>query len=119
MTAHWTTFCKAAPRVPGRMNKTEQAYADYLTKRLHAGEILDWKFEPFKLRLADNTFYSIDFAIVRADGIIELHEVKGAPWADDARVKIKVAAEAFPWFVFRGIRKGKAGWLIETFSRDE
>lgn len=101
----------------GEMNKTEQAYSDHLNLLKHAGEILWHKFEPIKLRLADNTFYSPDFMVMNKDGLLEMHEVKGF-WADDARVKIKVAAATFP-FRFIAIKaktkKDGGGWSIEEF----
>ena len=42
---------------PGQMNKTEAAYAAHLELLKRAGEISDYAFEKYKLRLADNTFY--------------------------------------------------------------
>jgi hypothetical protein len=44
----------------GQMNKTEEAYAAHLGLRKIAGEILRYKFEGIKLRLADNTFLTVD-----------------------------------------------------------
>ena len=72
----------------GEMNKTEGRYAEHLLKLKYAGEILWMKFEGVKLRLADNTFYTPDFAVMLANGQLEMHEVKGF-WTDDARVKIR------------------------------
>src|SRR5258705_9214761 len=81
---------QALGRLPtGTMNKTERSYAGRLDQLKYAGKILWYGFEAIKLRLADNTFYTPDFAVMAADGVIELHEVKGF-WTDDARVKIKV-----------------------------
>lgn len=101
----------------GAMNKTEQAYADHLARLQHAGEILWFKFEGVKLRLADNTFYSPDFAVMMSDGRIQIHEVKGF-WQDDARVKIKVAADLYP-FEFVAVKakakKDGGGWSREEF----
>lgn len=101
----------------GAMNKTEQAYAAYLAQLQAVGGILWHKFEGMKLRLADNTFYTPDFAVMRPDGQIELHEVKGF-WQDDARVKIKVAADMYP-FKFLAIKarakKSGGGWEVEEF----
>lgn len=98
------------------MNKTEAAYEEMLKQRMSAGEILWYKFEGIKLRLADNTFYTADFFVMAADGQLEAHEVKGF-WTDDARVKTKVAAAMYP-FKFIGAQKGKGGhaWQIEEFS---
>ena len=85
------------------MNKTEAEYAQLLAMRKQAGEVAWYRFEGVKLRLADKTFYSPDFAVMLANGQLEMHEVKGF-WRDDARVKIKVAAEQFP-FRFIAVRK--------------
>lgn len=101
----------------GQLNKTEQAYADYLGQLQAVGGILWHKFEGVKLRLADNTFYSPDFAVMKPDGQLEMHEVKGF-WQDDARVKIKVAADMYPFkFVAMKPRakKNGGGWDVEEF----
>lgn len=88
------------------MNKTEAIYAAELELRKRAGEVLWWAFEPWKFRLAKNTFYTPDFGVMLADGTIEVVEIKGH-WEDDARVKFKVAAETFPMFVWRAVRISK------------
>lgn len=97
----------------GQMNKLEAAYAARLESLKLAGEIADYRFECVKLRLADRTFYTPDFMVLRADGTFEMHEVKGF-WEDDARVKIKVAAELYP-FKFIAARKQKGAWVFEEF----
>lgn len=101
----------------GQMNQTEAAYAQHLQAEQHAGAIRWHKFEGLKLRLADNTFYTPDFAVMDADGVMECHEVKGF-WTDDARVKIKVASDLYP-FRFLAIKKQSkrdgGGWLLEHF----
>ena len=101
----------------GEMNKTEKAYADHLALLQRAGELLWFRFEGVKLRLADNTFYTPDFAVLAADGVMELHEVKGF-WQDDARAKIKIAADQYP-FRFIAVRvrpkKDGGGWDKEVF----
>ena len=101
----------------GEMNKTEKAYAAYLEQRRIAGEVEWYKFEGIKLRLADNTFYTPDFPVMLAGGPLEMHEVKGH-WQDDARVKIKVAADLYP-FKFVAVqalpKKLGGGWKSEEF----
>ena len=109
----------ARPRarpIAGTMNNLEKDYADYLLLRQRAGEIAEFKFEGLKLRLAPKTFYTPDFVVVTADSI-ELHEVKGF-WEDDARVKIKVAAEMFWWFRFRAVQRPSKvkGFVFEEFG---
>lgn len=104
----------------GAMNKSEAAYAALLESRKQAGEVAWFKFEGIKLRLADNTFYTPDFAVMLADGRMECHEVKGARaiFQDDAKVKVKVAAELYP-FVFRVAfpvaKRSGGGWSMEDF----
>ncbi len=101
----------------GAMNNTESAYAAHLTLLERTGEVLWHRFEGVKLRLADNTFYTPDFAVMAADGVLEMHEVKGF-WTDDARVKIKVAADAYPFrfIAFKAeAKKRGGGWVREQF----
>jgi hypothetical protein len=96
------------------MNRTEAAYAQRLELQRQAGEVVWFKFEAVKLRLADATFYSPDFAVMLSDGTLEMHEVKGF-WEDDARVKIKVAASLFP-FRFVALTAKRGTWQIEDFG---
>lgn len=102
----------------GAMNKTEERYAAYLEALKHAGVIAWFRFEGLKFRLADNTFYTPDFAVMKADGQMECHEVKGF-WQDDARAKIKIAADLYP-FHFVAIKaqtkKAGGGWDVESFA---
>lgn len=101
----------------GEMNKTEAQYFSHLQQRLFAGDILWFKFEGVKLRLADNTFYTCDFTVLPADAVMEMHEVKGF-WQDDARVKIKVAAALYPFrfvAVTARAKKNGGGWDMEEF----
>ena len=104
---------------PGTMNKGEAAYAAFLDREKSAGRVLWWRFEGLKLRLADNTFYTPDFAVMTVDQVIECHEVKGF-WMDDARAKIKIAADLYP-FRFKALKpvskKAGGGWEEEDFSR--
>lgn len=98
----------------GKMNKTEAEYSQLLELRRRAGEIAWYRFEAIKLRLADNTFYTVDFPVMLSSGVLEMHEVKGF-WTDDARVKIKVAADQYP-FRFVAVRKVKGDWQTEVFE---
>lgn len=114
---------KVPPRrrhTPGEMNDLEAAYSRHLEHLKRIGEVLAWRFEAVKFRLAKKTFYSPDFLVTYTDRM-ELHEVKGH-WEDDARVKIKVAAEAFPEFGFVAVQKYKkteaaiyGEWRFEHF----
>lgn len=102
----------------GEMNATEAKFANYLRGLEMAGDILWWKHEGIKLQLADNTTLSVDFNVMYADGLLVMIDVKGAKAIieEDAKVKMKVAAEQFP-FVFRYAfprqKKDGGGWIIE------
>jgi hypothetical protein len=92
-----------------RINGTERRYADSLYKLQFARDIVDYKYEAVKSRLADRTFYTPDFLVVYPDHF-EFHEVKGFAM-DDAMVKIKVAARLYPWFRFVLVRYDRRhGW---------
>ena len=74
------------------MNKLEAKYA----AKLDADPDVAWfVYESVTLKLAKNTRYTPDFFVQKTDGSVECHECKGF-WEDDARVKIKCAAEKFP-----------------------
>ena len=101
MKARW----KNAHRKPGTMNKMEAAYSDHLAARKLAGEILDYRFEALKFRLADNTTLTPDFIVLMPDGLIEAHDVKGSFFPEHNRVKWKVAVDQYPWFSWVLVRK--------------
>ena len=92
----------------GTMNGLERDYAMELGARRRAGEIEAFWFESFKIRLADKTWFTPDFLVLTKEGFLEFHETKGF-LMDDANVKIKVAAEHWP-FKFIMIRKVKGQW---------
>lgn len=102
----------------GQKNKTEEAYElEVLKPAMQDGSVSWYRFEGVKLRLADNTFYTPDYCVMRSDGTMEMHEVKGF-WQDDARVKIKVAADMYPLkfiAVKRQAKKNGGGWSTEEF----
>lgn len=101
----------------GQMNGTEAAYAVFLESEKQRGAILWYRFEGIKLRLADNTFYTPDFAVMDRDGVMECREVKGH-WMDDARAKIKIAAEMYPFRFYaikKQAKKNGGGWDVEAF----
>lgn len=115
MKAHWKR------RKPGERTAHEAAWEAALAD--NPCSVSRYVFEAVKLRLADATFYTPDFMVLRHDGSIEFHEVKGswaAPNQDKSRVKLKVAAEMFPWFTFVAIVatkkpvKSGGGWDFVT-----
>lgn len=110
----------AIGRVPkGRMNKTEEAYSIRLESLKQAGEILDWKFHPMNVRLADNTFYEIDFLVVAKDRELQIHETKGTYTTEVGNIKIKLCAEVLPWFRFikciKQSKKDGGEWVFKEY----
>lgn len=100
----------------GEMNRTEAAYRDHLEAEKRAGRILEFWFEHIKLKIAGNACgYTPDFMVMRADGVIELHEVKGSLriFQEDAKVKAKVCADMYPFpvkVVWPRKKKDGGGW---------
>ena len=98
----------------GEMNKTEAKFARHLDMLKLAGEVLWYAFEGIKLRLADRTFLTVDFAVLPASMRLTMIDVKGAKAIvqDDAAVKMRVAASMYPFAFQYAFPKGD-GWLIE------
>lgn len=97
------------------MTKLEEAFGQKLELKLKAGVIRSYGYEQLKLRLAFKTFYTPDFVVLGRDRTITCYEVKGY-WEDDARVKIKVAARAFPWMSFVAVTRKRKQWEYEEFE---
>lgn len=107
------------------LNKTEQAFFDYLQARNDPG-VPRTVLPPqsMTLRIANGCRYTPDFVVVYHGAMHEpveviAYEVKGF-MRDDAAVKIKVAATAFPWITFHLVTKlpgGGGGWSISEVQK--
>lgn len=114
----------------GYSNKTERAYAAHLEMRKRAGEIKDWQYEPYRLRVADlkrgrvasaagrsEIYYTPDFSVTCNDNSIEIHEVKGREIpAEMLRFR---AAAALHHFRFVLVKRDGNGWSYEVFRAEE
>jgi hypothetical protein len=117
MTTHFARFNRDNTKygkrhVPGQMNVTESKYAEALEALRLTNHIISWKFESIKFKLADNCWFCTDFMVLYADGIMEFVDVKAACIDPKSIVKIKCAAEQFPYFRFvmeQRLPKG-GGW---------
>lgn len=99
----------------GEMNRAEKAYAAFLDGERAAGRVARFWFESLKVKIADGKcWYTPDFLVLRPDGTLELHEVKGAPaiFADDAKVKTKACATQYPFLVRVVFPKKGGGWDV-------
>lgn len=108
----------------GEMNRTEKAYATHLSGLMTIGEIVWWEFEGIKFRLADNCFYTPDFAVMKPNGEIQIIDVKGSLGfiQDDAKVKGKVCAEKFPFRFFYVAPRAKCrggGWEVKEIGNKQ
>jgi len=90
-----------------QLNKTEQRFLAYLTQQ--AGTIV--LSQRIKLRLANKTWYTPDFFVLDPVNRITVYEVKGF-MRDDAAVKLKVAAEQYPFFRFALVFWKRGQWDI-------
>jgi hypothetical protein len=82
------------------MNRTEEAYfLSVLMPRKNAGELFSIHYEAMKFQLGTRSWYMPDFLCVRADGGLEIHEVKGF-MESDAAVKLRVFASTYPFEVY-------------------
>ncbi len=124
---------------PRKMTAAEREYLEHLKLGVEAGELLAAGYERFRLRLTDDTTYTPDFDLIEKDGAVVFVEFKEtrrvgsslpgvkiyAPfWEDDSRVKFKLAAELYPHFAFRAVRKLHPdegfGWeVFERFNEEE
>jgi len=97
------------------MNRLEARYAQHLDLQLKAHLIASWAYEAVRLKLAPLTTYTPDFWVAMNDGRVQLHEVKGKFFRDDAKVKLKVAASNYPMFDFKLVHQNMDGsWdLVE------
>lgn len=100
-----------------KMNKLEASYARKLDEALLKKDILGWQFEAINLMIIESdfrrTYYKPDFFVVFPDHF-EVHETKGF-WQEDARLKIKRAAEKFWFWTFLGVTYKRGQWIYERF----
>jgi hypothetical protein len=92
-------------------SKTEARYAEVLRWRQATGEIEQWWYEPFSIRLGADLFYLPDFMVQRPGTLLlELVEVKGSYIRDRAMDKPKAAASKFLCFVFTLAQWDRQTW---------
>jgi hypothetical protein len=109
-----TVACKPLPEDRYK-SKTERRFAQLLDVWKYEGTVKQWWYEPMKLRLADTCFFTPDFLVMPTEASRLLcYEVKGF-WREDARIKIKVAAQHYPCFSFIAAQYTHGLWKYEQF----
>lgn len=98
------------------MNNLERQFQEWLDEQIHIGN-LAWRsrHDGITLKLAKATRYTPDFVAITKAGEVVVYECKGF-WRDDARVKIKVAADQYP-FRFVAVQLVKRQWAFEEFRK--
>ena len=89
----------------GRMNATEARWARVLDA---CDEVEEWWYEERKFRYGEgNAWHTPDFVVLRTDGHMEVHEVKGH-CTDSGRTRFKAAAgRAWEYRWIMVVQKGK------------
>ena len=110
----------------GYANKTERAYAAHLEVLKRRGEIKEWWYEPWRLRISDlkrgrravaegrsTVWYTPDFVLLLNDDRLVVHEIKGREEAAEM-VRFRVAASMHP-FRFVLVKKDRLNWVEEVY----
>lgn len=105
-------LAKGRRKVAGTMNATEADFERTFLQRKPHG------YEAITLKLADDCRYTPDFWSLDEDDVLAFDEVKGF-WRDDAKVKIRMAANKFPQFRFRAWTYRKGVWARERFGPED
>ena len=109
-------YAKGRP-VKGVMNANEAAFAKVLEEWKARGDILHYGYESVQLILAPRTTLLLDFHVIEADGTFVFYECKAGMRngkyrvEEDANVKMKLAAEKFPYL------KMVVTWVHKTYAR--
>lgn len=93
------------PKVRGVPNKLEQRHRDtVIADGIKRGEYVDCLYEALSFSIShDETriVYTPDFVILRADGELEVHEIKGHLYRGDSRVRLRLAASRYYWLTWK------------------
>lgn len=93
------------PKKRGEPNKLEQRHRDTVIEAgIRSGEYVEAFYEclTFAIQHDDQRIsYTPDWVILRTDGEIECHEVKGGVWRGDSRIRFKLAAGKYPWLTWK------------------
>lgn len=118
------------------MNSTEAKFAAFLAGEKLAGRIADYRFQPITLKLAEGLRYTPDFLVIENSLEYTCYEIKGAKkkkdskgewhgewtyWAEeDAKIKIKVAAQVFPELhFFVAFQPSRMPWLFQEVEHHD
>jgi len=90
-------------------SKLEEKYADMLEKQKQTGEIVSWEYEPMRITIGVNRYYTPDFRVVYPDRT-EIVEAKGFPFIWNPKTKRReFAAEK------EARRRGKLAFMVAAY----
>ena len=92
------------------MNKTEASLYEVLSLQKATGQLVWVEYERITFKLGPDCRYTPDFDVLTDAGTLMFYDAKGTFATEDAVVKIKAAAEMFPFFTFYLAVKGRDGW---------
>ena len=123
---------------PGERNQWEADYeAQVLEPGKRDGTIIEYWFQSVTFKLADDCRFVPDYLLLMADGFVEIHDVKGSQKIkkaghdpkerlgskafveDDAKVKLRVFADKFPFRCFAVFKRRNyegGGWGREEYT---
>lgn len=94
-------------------NKTELRFENEKLKPWQSeGRIVGYQFEAITLKLANGVRYTPDY-VAYGIGAIRVYEVKGGFIREDAKIKLKFAAQQFHFFEFYLAQYEKGEWFID------
>ncbi|WP_233343659.1 hypothetical protein [Burkholderia cepacia] len=107
------TVMRSLGRVRARkVDAAIEAYGELLATLRLRGDVLWFRANPIKLRLADETYYGPNFAVMVASGHLEMHHVMDAA-KNEPLTTVKIAAEQFPFRFVAVHRDDSCGWKFE------
>ncbi len=108
---------KAHIRIPFKSG-LEKRFAFYLETLRKAGLIYRWRYEPCRWKLADDTYYKVDFMVTLYTGEIIYLETKG--WHKNIRdsiTRFRVAAKRFDEFAWIFVtEKGGTFYFVHYYK---
>lgn len=110
---------RAQRRDPYR-SKLELEYSVRLSRLQQAGLISEWRYEPCNIRLANNTFYKVDWLVIHTDRSREWCETKGYHQnIRESLTKWKVAAGLWPWDRWTFVTKVKGRLEVSVYYPED
>lgn len=97
------------PKIPAKQTKTELAFGLILAAKQSRGEIIEYAFEPFRLRYGSAAFYKPDF-VARTGGKITIEQLASICEAN----VIDMGGEESLWQIYKAVMRAKFFTIYEV-----